>query len=80
MARVRRPSNIKPTSRLSLGTIIFGIAVLVISGYLLNKEFGWWTDESKTTATNSGLSSADYAPALGPTDAPVVLAKWTDFQ
>ena len=79
MARVRRPSNIKPSSRLSLGTIVFGIAVLGISGYLLNKEFGW-TDDSETAAANSGQSSAAYAPAIGPADAPVVLAKWTDFQ
>jgi len=81
MARVRRPSNIKQSSRFSLSTIVFAIVVLGISGYLLHKEFGGAADdESETTASGSGASSAAYAPAMGPADAPVVLAKWTDFQ
>jgi|GEM_PF-4214693 hypothetical protein len=80
MARVRQPSNIKQAGGISLTTVVFAIAVFGISGYLLHKEFGDTGDESDTSTASSGLSSAAYAPAMGPADAPVVLAKWTDFQ
>jgi hypothetical protein len=80
MARVRQPSNIKEVRGISLSTVIFAIAVFVISGYLLYNEFSGNDDEPETNTASSGLSSAAYAPAMGPADAPVVLAKWTDFQ
>ena len=86
MARVRRPSNLSTASRFPTAFIFISVTAVAVAGYFIYKHLdsggddaaAETTDEAATPSTDR--SSAAYAPAIGPENAPVVLAKWADFQ
>ena len=82
MARVRRPSNISVASKTPKAFIFIAVAVIAVAGYFIvqHNQGGEAENGEETAVASTDRSSALYAPAIGPENAPVVLAKWTDFQ
>ena len=77
MAKVRRPINSSPVAG-SFNKIVVVAVIAAVAGAV----FYWGGGGSDSTGSSATGSSA-YAlptPAHGPADAPVILAKWTDFQ
>ncbi|HIA01229.1 MAG TPA: hypothetical protein EYN06_04585 [Myxococcales bacterium] len=76
MAKVRRPINSSPVAG-SLNKIVVVAVIAAVAG----AAFYWGGGDSDSTGSATGSSAyALPTPAHGPADAPVILAKWTDFQ
>ena len=76
MARVRRPIN-APVSSRKVPRELAAILVIIVAGAAY--YFGTKQPAEESAAPEKG-PYAQLAPAHGPANAPVVLAKWTDFQ
>jgi len=82
MARVRRPSNLTVAAKTPKAFVLIAVIAIAAAGYFIYQHSQGGGDETASDAAtpSTDRSSAHYAPAIGPVDAPVVLAKWTDFQ
>ena len=77
MAKVRRPINSSPVSG-SSGKVLITAVIIAVAGAAFYFGRG---DAGSTSGDTDGASAyALPTPAHGPADAPVILAKWTDFQ
>lgn len=81
MGKVRRAKNPSPFRFALRKEVAVGVFVLVAGGLFLWGRYSGKKKDDK--AGPEGVAVAAYAfatPAHGPASAPVVLAKWTDFQ
>ena len=77
MAKVRRPINAPASSKIPKELVAIAIIAVAAAAYY----YGTQKDEAKADAGEGAASAyVTSAAAHGPADAPIVIAKWTDFQ
>ena len=77
MAKVRRPINAPASSKIPTELVAIAVIAVAAAAYY----YGTKKDDSKPDAGEGAASAyVSSVPAHGPADAPIVIAKWTDFQ